>query len=145
MDIAGNRSEVRHSWLLEFGERDYPPSPCKMSIISHHQPQNFTQMLQTKTLRSNHRLGVKKTTDACCNLAPSIEFSEFGEINGPFCIFFIRLSPLLGQRKGEIKFITQKQVYFIDGKSILNFSKNRYVTLNTAHCYQQFFTTDRSK
>ena len=38
MDISGNQLAVMHSWLLDFGERDYTPSPCKISIISHYQP-----------------------------------------------------------------------------------------------------------
>ena len=55
---------------------DYTPSPCKIGIISHYQPKNFTQM--TKMLRSNPRQGVKEITVACCNHVSSIEFSEFG-------------------------------------------------------------------
>ena len=49
MDIAGNRLAVMHSWLLDFGERDNTPSLCKISFISHYQPQNFTQILSKKT------------------------------------------------------------------------------------------------
>ena len=48
MDIAGNRLAVMHSWLLDFGERDNTPSLCKISFISHHQPQNFTEILSKK-------------------------------------------------------------------------------------------------
>ena len=31
--------------------------------------------------------------------------------------------------RGKIKLVLQEQVYFIDGNYILNFSKNRYITL----------------
>ena len=45
MDIAGNRLAVMRSWLFDFGKRDYAPSPCNVSIISHNQPLNFTKIL----------------------------------------------------------------------------------------------------
>ena len=66
---------------------------------------------------------------ACFNHISFIEFSEFGEKKMVhFGLFLMRLSPLAGQQKGEIKFILQKYVYLTDGKGILNFLKNRYIT-----------------
>ena len=60
----------------------------------------------------------------------SIELLNLVRKNGPFWPISDEVIPLAGQQKGEIKFILQKYVYFIDGKRMLNFLKNRYIMLN---------------
>ena len=60
IDIGGNRLSVTHSSLLDFGEKDYIPSPYKIYIISRYQSPNLTQILQTKMLQSNLWQGVEE-------------------------------------------------------------------------------------
>ena len=64
-------------------ERLYTPSPCKLSIISHHQL-IILHLYCTKILLSNPWQRVKKMTVACCNHVSSIVFSESGKKKRPF-------------------------------------------------------------
>ena len=78
MDIAGNCLLVMYSRLLDFGWKDYITSPCNISIFSHYQSYNLTQILKTKMLQLNPRQGVKEMIVACCNHVSPIKSSEFG-------------------------------------------------------------------
>ena len=100
MDIAGNWSEVRHSWILvrEITLHEHYFTPSAIEFYTNFVDKN-----------ASIKPSARGQENDCCLLQPCIHriFWIWWK-KGPFCIFLIRLSPLAGQRKGEIKFTSQK-------------------------------------